>query len=292
MKIKNGGVWLDGMFKVKVGGEWGLLSHVKVAGEWQPCIRGPGIVRLRVTDDSPISVIAESSVVGWVSTEVSYFTATDSHISTHTEMMDFTEPAEVLTKTLSLPQGVAYVTLRFIGSETPLTYLKIKGVGISEIREWSNVEQVTKSIRFTSDVLTTVPAQAPMTKNWYHLFEDCYIFTQSLSNWDTSHVTDMSYMFDDCFKFNGDLSGWDVSNVVTMRNMFLDCNAFTRDISMWDVSSVVDMTQMFQGARAFGHSLTSWCVGKIPIAPDRFNYAAPYLTQDKLPVWGTCPIRT
>ena len=76
----------------------------------------------------------------------------------------------------------------------------------------------------------------------------------SISLWDTSEVTDMSYLFcsaseSDCngqFKilgksFNGDLSKWDVRKVTDMSHIFEGAVHFNSDISKWDVAHVTSM---------------------------------------------------
>ena len=52
------------------------------------------------------------------------------------------------------------------------------------------------------------------------MFDNAEAFNQSLSGWDVSAVTDMSYMFENTDSFNGDLSTWNTSSCTTMSNMF------------------------------------------------------------------------
>ena len=44
--------------------------------------------------------------------------------------------------------------------------------------------------------------------------------SSSISGWDTSSATDITYMFHRCTGFNQSLAGWDVSNI-TAANSFL-----------------------------------------------------------------------
>ena len=95
----------------------------------------------------------------------------------------------------------------------------------------------------------------------------------TLSNWNTSKVTDMQSMFNLAgFSANSlilDLSNWNTSKVTNMRFMFNMCenDIFSSsttwsvgDLSNWDTSKVTDMNCMFQGA---GYNATTWNIGNL-----------------------------
>jgi surface protein len=71
-------------------------------------------------------------------------------------------------------------------------------------------------------------------------FKRCSLFNGNLSNWDTSHVTDMNNLFAVASAFNSNIGSWDTSNVTFMKGMFQLAISFSQDLSGWDVSSVVD----------------------------------------------------
>lgn len=83
-----------------------------------------------------------------------------------------------------------------------------------------------------------------------------------------TYLTDLSGMFQDTFSED----------------------SFNEDISMWDVSHVTDMSYMFRGAQHFNQDLSGWCVTNITSLPTDFATNSG-LTEDKYPVWGTCPFR-
>lgn len=94
--------------------------------------------------------------------------------------------------------------------------------------------------------------------------------SKTISEWDVSNVTDMSYMFlgND---FQGDISKWDVSNVENMRGMFLG-STFSGDISKWDVSNVKNMDHMFASS-IFFNNLSSWNLTKVESKVNMFKDA-------------------
>lgn len=102
-------------------------------------------------------------------------------------------------------------------------------------------------------------------------------------------LTSLSEMFTGCTNFNDpNVSTWDTSNITNMYRMFGNCNVFNQPLP-WNVSKLVNAGLMFQNAHAFNHSLINWCVPNILTKPGNFNSGATLLTEDKLPIWGTCP---
>ena len=87
-----------------------------------------------------------------------------------------------------------------------------------------------------------------------HIF-GATLFSQDLSGWDVSKVTDMSDMFSGAISFNQDISEWDVSSVTGMRDMFRGATAFNHDLSGWDVSKVTEMSFIFRDASVLTRTL-------------------------------------
>ena len=75
------------------------------------------------------------------------------------------------------------------------------------------------------------------------------IFNESLSDWDTSHVTDMSFMFCECTAFNQPVL-LNTSRVTNMSGMFYGCATFNQPV-VFDTSQVSNMGDMFCGCAAF-----------------------------------------
>jgi surface protein len=73
------------------------------------------------------------------------------------------------------------------------------------------------------------------------LFEGCTsLKSLDASDWDTSHVEDMSFMFNTCSSLEElDVSGWDTSSVTDMNALFMQCRSLKQlDVSHWDTSKV------------------------------------------------------
>lgn len=144
--------------------------------------------------------------------------------------------------------------------------------------------------KFGFNVLNKVPETLPTyVTSCQEMFYCSYGFNApEVSNWDVSHVTKMGDMFGLCYPFNQPLNNWDVSNVTEMWHMFGECREFNQPLNQWNVSQVTNMYQMFYKATIFNQDLSSWCVANITSQPSGFATDSA-LTEDKLPVWGTCP---
>lgn len=101
-------------------------------------------------------------------------------------------------------------------------------------------------------------------------------FNQSINDWNTSEVKDMSFMFYKNKEFNQDISDWDVRKVCTMYSMFSHTN-FNRDISKWIVSQVIDMSSMFKNSK-FNQDISNWDVINVKYTNNMFEDS--YFTQD------------
>ena len=102
----------------------------------------------------------------------------------------------------------------------------------------------------------------------YSVGRSATAFILSLSSWDTSHVKNMSNMFSlighDATSFTLDISSWDTSSVTNMSGMFSNtgykATTFTLNLSSWNTSHATDMSHLFQYA---GYSATTWSVGNL-----------------------------
>ena len=85
--------------------------------------------------------------------------------------------------------------------------------------------------------------------------------------------------------FSQYISSWDVSNVTNMHELFWYASSFNRNISFWDVSSVTDMGKMFEGS-AFNQNIRFWDVSNVTYCND-FSDNAP-LTEANTPNFTNC----
>ncbi|WP_422105424.1 BspA family leucine-rich repeat surface protein [Winogradskyella sp.] len=93
-----------------------------------------------------------------------------------------------------------------------------------------------------------------------------------ISNWDVSHVEDMSSLFRDS-NFNQNISTWIVDNVLDMKRMFQSNTAFNQNIASWNVGQVTNMFSMFLSANSFDQDISSWDVSQVQNMRDMFRNA-------------------
>lgn len=87
-------------------------------------------------------------------------------------------------------------------------------------------------------------------------------FNQDIGSWNTSSVTNMGLMFYNNYYFNNggssSINNWNTSNVIDMNNMFYQAGVFNQPIGNWNVSKVRNMSFMFYRANAFNQDISSW----------------------------------
>ena len=59
------------------------------------------------------------------------------------------------------------------------------------------------------------------------------------------------------------ISNWNTSSVTNMANIFRYATSFNQNISKWNTNNVTNMTYMFYNANAFNQNIKSWNVGKV-----------------------------
>jgi surface protein len=85
-------------------------------------------------------------------------------------------------------------------------------------------------------------------------------------------LLDMTGVFGGDSSFNhGSLSNWNTSTVTNMSGVFLGNTNFNKDLIGWDTSSVTDMSEMFNGATSFNYSIRSWDVSKVVSMKNMFK---------------------
>ena len=77
------------------------------------------------------------------------------------------------------------------------------------------------------------------------VFQNQANFNNSLDNWVTDNVTNMSEMFINATIFNQPLNSWNVSSVTNMSAMFAIADKFNQPLDTWNVSSVTNFDDMF-----------------------------------------------
>lgn len=183
-----------------------------------------------------------------------------------------------------------------IGESGSFPYIKIDDpksrISIIEITQWGNIvwQSFTKSFRDCENLDITA-TDTPILSNVEQMneaFWGCNSLlneNESISNWDISNVTDISYIFLDTkidiplnwdlsnivrltsvfeqTNFNQDISDWNISNAQYINGLFFNNESFNQDISSWDTSNVISMNRTFLAARSFNQDITGWDVSKV-----------------------------
>jgi surface protein len=101
------------------------------------------------------------------------------------------------------------------------------------------------------------------------MFASAIAFNQSVSNFDTTKVTNMSRMFTLTSVFNQSVSNFNTANVTTMANMFQRAIAFNQPVP-FNTVKVTNMNAMFGGASAFNQAINF----SIPLVTNMIDFIA------------------
>lgn len=139
---------------------------------------------------------------------------------------------------------------------------------ILEISQWGPLRLGNSAEYFYECVNLQISATDPLdltgTQDMCKMFYGCKALREpDFNNWDTSHVTNMSYMFYKASNFNGKIGAWNTSSVRWMHFMFADASAFNGEITEWNTSSVQGIWEMFVNASSFNKDLSGWKVGAV-----------------------------
>ena len=108
------------------------------------------------------------------------------------------------------------------------------------------------------------------------LFEGKSSFNANIGGWNTGSVTSMHQMFNGATVFNQDISSWDVSDVADMYQMFGSASSFNQDVSAWNTAAVTDMSGMFESASAFNQPVGNWATGSVTDMSGMFESASAF----------------
>lgn len=142
-------------------------------------------------------------------------------------------------------------------------YLKIIDIIQWGNTQWTSLERAFSRCSNLNFTATDTPDLSQVT-NINSLFWGTFNFTgnSSISNWNTSTITNMSYVFAHS-NFNENISSWNTSNVTNMAGMFERSPFFNQNISNWDTSKVEDMMAMFWDAKSFNQNIGNWNTSKV-----------------------------
>ena len=117
---------------------------------------------------------------------------------------------------------------------------------------------------------------------------------ESMSEWDTSNITNMSGLFYGCESLIKipDISNWNTINVKTMMAMFNGCKIlqYLPNISKWTVSNVEDISCMFNNCSLLEEmpkGMSKWDTKNVKDMGDMFNGCSSLKNLLELTTWNT-----
>jgi surface protein len=169
-------------------------------------------------------------------------------------------------------------------------------IKILNISKWNNINFGNNGYYFNGcSSLDVTAVDAPDFTNTFTLegmFADCVNLGNSIDTyqWNTAHITNMSYMFSGAVLFNGDITSLNTSSVTDMSSMFNQTFGFDRDLSSWQTNSLINASSMFYSSAAQGLGLENWNISNLQDASYMFSYATNFNGQ--ILNWNTQSVTT
>lgn len=88
-------------------------------------------------------------------------------------------------------------------------------------------------------------------------------FNQPIGNWNTAKVTNMSGMFYGNRIFNQPLNNWNVARVKNFSSMFYNAFEFNQPLNNWQTSNAENMANMFFGTYRFNQNISNWDMSRV-----------------------------
>ncbi|WP_316632354.1 BspA family leucine-rich repeat surface protein [uncultured Flavobacterium sp.] len=117
------------------------------------------------------------------------------------------------------------------------------------------------------------------------MFEGARAFNQTIGNWNTVNVINMSNMFYSNIGttvFNQNIGSWNVTKVTNFTGMFKYNNSFNNggnsSINNWILNSVspIIMSEMFMGSSLFNQPIGNWNTGNVTAMNSMFRVASSF----------------
>lgn len=234
---------------MKVFGKWSILLMILIGflcfGQDKPMV-----MRVKFTETSFPWGFTGSSNFQYTTQKVG--TPTVSPIQTGTDGFAVDEVGEYLVSILP-PSGNVSVNTSVLSLNNPARENILELTNWGDIK-WASVENLFYNAIQLGVSATDIPNLTNVS-SLARMFYNCNALTEvpGINNWDTSHVTNISYMFQNAIRFNQDLS-FNTSNVTNMFGVFFRASAFNKSVS-FDTSNVTLMDAMFFEATKFNQAL-------------------------------------
>ena len=183
------------------------------------------------------------------------------------------------------------MAIMFYGSTGPTIAGKFNNGGSSSIGNWntSNVTNMANMFQYQPTFNQNLGAwDVSKVTSMASMFYGCNVApygtfdnggSDSINNWNTGNVTNMSGTFVYQPNFNRNIGGWTTGNVTTMASMFYSIgvssygtfdNGGSDSINNWDTSKVTSMSQMFVLQPLFNRNIGSWNTSSVTTMASMF----------------------
>ncbi|WP_051890869.1 BspA family leucine-rich repeat surface protein [Chryseobacterium sp. JM1] len=140
---------------------------------------------------------------------------------------------------------------------------------ITEVVQWGNIKWSSMEGAFNycteMDVTATDIPFLDLVTTMAGMFAGCYklVGNSSFSDWDVSHVTNLSSCFYNATLFNQPISSWNISNVTDISLLFYAATQFNQPVGIWNTSNVTNMQGTFGFTYQFNQPLANWDTSKV-----------------------------
>ncbi|MBA1392451.1 BspA family leucine-rich repeat surface protein [Lactobacillus sp. XV13L] len=183
---------------------------------------------------------------------------------------------DLVTKTLTIsgPKG-SQLSSTPLAQELPWHYNVNHIVINGPVKLPVNAKGKFANFEYLQDIKGMGQVDTSATTNMAGLFEkDEFLTSVDTSDFDTSHVTDMSKMFSQTAINNLALANFDTRTVTNMSGMFAGTKTPQLDLTHFDTINVTDMSNMFMNAAAQALDVAGFKTGKVTNMSGMFQGAA------------------
>ena len=127
--------------------------------------------------------------------------------------------------------------------------------------KWSSMLQAFRGCANMQGAWLDCPNMTTASFSMNNMFWICVKFNYSISNFNTSTVTDMTEVLLGATSFNQSVANFNTANVTSMAGMFYGATSFNQSVANFNTANVTSMAEMFRNASSFKQSLATFTLG-------------------------------